>query len=266
MAIASDHVDHEIAWREAGNGDPIVFLHGLGGTRMAWEAQLTDLGDHYRCLAWDMPGYGGSRPVVPLTFEAIADAVARLLDLVEIDKAHLCGLSFGGQHAQHVALRHPDRVNGLILVDTSPAFGLDGTDPDEWRASRLDAIDAGLTPAQIAADVISSIAAPGFSGPEYDRAVAAFASIDPAGFRAACDCLVTHDVRDRLGHIDVPALVVFGELDFETPAAYSRLIADLIGESELFEIAGAGHLVPSEAPEILNALIRRFMATTTVLG
>lgn len=264
MVEPADKLAGPLAWREAGDGVPIVFLHGLGGTRNSWEAQLTDLGDSFRCLAWDMPGYGASDPIEPLTFESIADAVARLLDLAGVDRAHLCGLSFGGQHAQHVALRHPERVSGLILVDTSPAFGLDGTDPDVWRASRLDAIDAGMTPAEIAFDVISSIAAPGFDGPEFERAVAAFASIDPAGFRAACNCLVTHDVRDRLGEIDVPTLVVFGQLDTETPAEYSRLIAELITDSELFEVAGAGHLVPSEAPEILNALIRRFVHTATV--
>ena len=92
--VAAD-VDEAISWREQGHGDVVLFLHGLGGSRTAWEPQLEDLSDGWRCVAWDMPGYGASAPVDPLTFPAIADAVAGLLDRLGVTSAHLCGLSFG---------------------------------------------------------------------------------------------------------------------------------------------------------------------------
>lgn len=126
-----------LAWRERGQGETIVFLHGLGGSRTAWDPQLIGLGGNYRCVAWDMPGYGESDPVRPLTYAAIAAAVVRLLDELGTDRAHLVGESFGGMHALHTAIGYPDRVTSLILTNTSPAFGMDGTTAEGWRAARL---------------------------------------------------------------------------------------------------------------------------------
>ncbi len=248
-----------LAWRELGRGDAIVFLHGLGGSRLAWEPQLRSLADTWRCVAWDMPGYGDATPLGSLTFPAIADAVARLLDAIEVDQAHLCGLSFGGQHALHTALAHPDRVASLVLADTSPAFGLDGTDPDEWKRERLGQLDAGVTPAEMAETVIRSIAGPDLSEDPLAEAVAAFGRISSDGLRAACECLPTHDVRDRLGDISAPTLVIAGELDRETPLEYSELLVEGIAGAQLAVIDGVGHLTPTEAPKRFNTLVRDFL-------
>lgn len=254
-------VDDTIAWREAGDGDVLLFLHGLGGSRTAWEPQLGSLSDQWRCVAWDMPGYGASSKVNSLTFEAIADAIAGLLDRLDADAAHLCGLSFGGHHALHTTLRHPTRVRSLVLADTSAAFGGDGTDADQWRRDRTEMIDAGLKLADIAAPVIDSITAPGFDGMERDRTIAAFTRVPEAGFRAACQLLTTHDVRHRLGEVTVPTLVIVGELDEETPPAYSEELHTAIRDSRLEIIAGAGHISPAEAPRHFNALVREFLGS-----
>ena len=254
-------VDETIAWREAGDGDVVVFLHGLGGSRTAWEPQLESLSDQWRCVAWDMPGYGASSPVSPLTFEAIADAVARLLDRLSVKRAHLCGLSFGGHHAMHTALRHPTRVRSLVLADTSASFGGDGTDPDEWLRVRTAPLDAGLDLADIANEVIASIAAPGFHGTERDRTAAAMARIPAEGFRAACRLLTSHDVGHRLPEITAPTLVVVGELDEETPPAYAEVIAETIPNSHLEVIPGAGHLSPAEAPDVFNQIVGQFLGS-----
>ena len=252
-------VDGIISRREAGAGDVVLFLHGLGGSRGSWDAQIEALSHRWRCVAWDMPGYGASAPRRPLTFEVIADAVAELLDHLECESAHLCGLSFGGHHGLHTALRHPDRVRSLVLADTSAAFGGDGTDPDQWRQSRLAPLDAGLTPADLAADVIDGVTAGGFTGIERDRALAAFSRISADALRAACELLPTHDVRHRLADIAAPTLVVVGELDEETPPAYAAELAQGIDNSRLETIAGAGHLTPAEAPGAFNRLVHDFL-------
>ncbi len=253
-------VDGPLAWREQGTGQAVLFLHGLGGSRTSWEPQLEGLGDAFRGIAWDMPGYGASAPATPLTFTAIADAAARLLDAAAVERAHLVGESFGGMHALHTALRHPDRVGRLLLANTSPAFGLDGTDPDAWRAARLAPLDAGLTPADIAEDVLTSIAGPGLSAGMLAMRAAGFARIPPAGLRAAIECLPSHNVLDRLAEIEAPALVIAGELDAETPVAYSRILADGLRNAELIVLDGIGHLAVSESPETVNQLARDFLA------
>ena len=259
-------VDGPLAWREQGRGAPVVFLHGLGGSRTSWEPQLAGLSDAFRCIAWDMPGYGASAPVEPLTFATIADSVARLLDAALVERAHLVGESFGGMHALHVAAHHPDRVARLVLANTSPAFGLDGTDPDAWRAARLASLDAGRTPADIAEDVLTSIAGPALSGDALTMRAAAFARIPAAGLRAAIECLPAHDVRERLGAIAAPALVVAGGLDTETPVAYSRILADGLQNAELIVLDGVGHLAASEVPLAFNRLVRDFLDRGQGLG
>ena len=265
-AAGAVDVDGPLAWREQGRGEPVVFLHGLGGSRTSWEPQLAGLSNEFRCIAWDMPGYGASAPVEPLTFAAIADAVARLLDAADVERAHLVGESFGGMHALHTALHHPERVARLVLANTSPAFGLDGTDPDAWRASRLAPLDAGLAPADIAEQVLTSIAGPALRDDALAMRVAGFARIPAAGLRAAVECLPRHDVRDRLGEIASPALVVAGGLDTETPVAYSRILADGLQNAELTVLDGVGHLAVSEVPRIFNRLVRDVLGRGHGLG
>ena len=259
-------VDGPLAWRERGAGDPVLFLHGLGGSRTSWEPQLAGLSDAFRCIAWDMPGYGASAPLAPLTFATIADSVARLLDAAGVERAHLVGESFGGMHALHMALRHPDRVGRLVLANTSPAFGLDGTDPDAWRAARLALLDAGLTPADIAEQVLTSVAGPSLDADILAMRVAGFARIPSAGLRVAVECLPSHNLLDRLAEIKAPALVVAGELDAETPPSYARALAEGLPDAELVVLEGVGHLAISEAPDAFNHLARAFLSADSQQG
>ena len=255
----NDHDRHPIAWREAGKGPPVVFLHGLGGTRTAWDPQLRGLADRFRCIAWDMPGYGASAPLGELTFPAIADSLAGLLDTLDVETADLVGLSFGGMHALHTAIRHPGRVRRLVLADTSPAFGLDGTAQQEWRAARLDPIERGLSPGDMADGVIAAICAEVLEPLMHTQLIASFGRISAAGFRAAVDCLIGHDVRGELAGIGHPALVIVGEADTETPVAYAEALAAGLPRSTLEILEGVGHLSPSEAPERFNELLSGFL-------
>lgn len=265
MAANLRDVDGPIAWREAGAGPRVVLLlHGLGGSRTAWDPQLAALGERYRAVAWDLPGYGASPPLPePLTFGALADAVAHLLDTLGVERAHLVGWSLGGMVALHTALHHPDRVDRLALVATSPAFGLDGTDADDWRRLRLDRLDAGETPADMARAVLTSVAGPALSDTALDAQVAAMARIPPDGLRALVHLLPHHDVRHRLGEIAAPTLVVVGALDHETPPAYAEALATAIPHARLAVLPGLGHLAPAEDPTAVNAALADFLTDPT---
>lgn len=253
---------HPVAWRECGTGPVVLFLHGLGGSRTSWDPQLTGLADRWRCVAWDMPGYGASATHGPLGFDSLGDAVIGLADTLGAETVALVGESFGGMHALHAALRHPDRVTALALANTSARFGADGTDPDVWRRARLAPIDAGATPADIARDVLVGIGGPSLRGQALEQRVAAFARIGVDGFRAAVDVLPTHDVVDRLGSIEAPTLVIAGALDDETPVAYAEVLAGGIPRARLEVLDGVGHLAMTEAPQRCNELLRDLLTTT----
>lgn len=260
-ATATDIDDGAIAWREAGEGETVLLLHGLGGSRTAWRPQLEGLGANHRVVAWDLPGYGASAPLDgPLTFPALADAVARLLDALGSDQAHVVGLSMGGMIAQHAAVHHPDRVRSLALISTSPAFGLDGTRPEAWRAARLAPLDAGREPGDDAVGVITGIAGPDIPAAALAEQAAAMARITGPALRRAIDCLVTHDLRGRLGQVTAPALVMTGALDRETPPAYGQALAEALAAATFQVVPGVGHLLPAEAPEVVNlALVDHFV-------
>jgi 3-oxoadipate enol-lactonase len=214
-----------------------------------------------------MPGYGASAPPPAWTFDALAGAAATWITGFGVGPAHVVGLSLGGMIALHLALAHPGLIRSLVLCDTSPAFGFDGTtDAGAWVATRLAPIRAGATPASIAAGVIGSIMAPGATA--VDEACAAMARIDPEAFEGAVRCVPSHDVRQRLSEIAAPTLVVVGDLDRETPPSYARHLADRIADSRYVEIAGAGHISNLERPTQFDAAVLDFLAdvATTPAG
>jgi pimeloyl-ACP methyl ester carboxylesterase len=210
-----------------------------------------------------MPGYGLSDGRPDLTFASIAERLVELLDHLNLEAVDLVGLSFGGMHALHTAINHGERVRSVTLAGTSPAFGLDGTDPTAWKAGRLHALDLGRTPAEMAPQVLDRLVAEPLSPDIRTDLIEAFARIPADGLRAAIECLPTHDVRDQLASLTMPALVVVGELDAETPPGYSKALAELLVDAELATLAGVGHLSPSEAPDAFNRLLDRFLTSLT---
>jgi pimeloyl-ACP methyl ester carboxylesterase len=250
------------AWRESGAGELVVLLHGLGGSRLSWEPQLTALGRSRRVVAWDLPGYGAAAPLPddPLTFRALADAAAEFITALGAARAHVVGISMGGMIGQYLSAWHPRRVRSLTLLSSSPAFGLDGTRPDEWRAARLAPLDQGLEPADFADRVLSAIGGPHLTGEAKAGQRAAMARISGQALRRSIDCLVTHDARHLLADIPTPTLVMVGDLDSETPVQYSRYLADHLAHGELVVIPGAGHLLNVEAPDTVNEHIERHLA------
>ncbi|MEN9505703.1 MAG: hypothetical protein RI958_1629 [Actinomycetota bacterium] len=255
-----DHDAEPVAWREAGAGPLIVLLHGLGGSRISWEPQLAELSDAFRVAAWDMPGYGCSAPLpVPsVRFSDLADAAADWIRTLigPAGRAHVVGISMGGMIAQYLAASHPDVVATLTLLSSSPAFGLDGTRPDDWRAARLAPLDAGQQPADFSERVLSAIAGPSITPEALAGQRAAMGRISADALRRSIDCLVTHDSRSVLGSIRTPTLCLVGACDDETPVAYSEALAQHIPGARVEVIAGAGHLLNVEAAAAVDQAIR----------
>jgi pimeloyl-ACP methyl ester carboxylesterase len=173
----------------------------------------------------------------------------------------LVGTSFGGMIAQYTTHAYPELVRSLTLICTSPAFGLDGTDPDEWRNNRLKGLETFGTVGAAAPVILSSLAGANAQH-VVPEACEAMARIPMAGMLTSLSILPSHDSRAILPEIAVPTLVLIGEDDDETPPSYSKAIVDLMPNATLVTIPGAGHLLNLEAPDAVNRAILQHWETT----
>jgi len=233
-----------------GDGPELVLVHGAGGSRLHWPAEL-------RCMSeatvrtLDLPGHGRSRGEGCKTVGGYAEAVIAFLDGTQVDQAVIAGHSMGGAIAQTLALQHPDRVAALVLIATgarlrvAPAI-LDGIQGDFEGTVNL-----------ITQHAWSSNADPSMK--ELGRAALRNAGPDVLlGDFLACD---QFDVMDRLAEISVPTLVISGTADVLTPLKYGRFLADQLPRAQLVTVEGAGHMVmPEQAEEVADA-IREFLSS-----
>lgn len=242
---------------DVGGGDriPILFLHGVGSDRTVWAPQLDHFGRTRRAVAMSYPGYGASDFAPDATRDDYAAAVVAVMDALDIERAHICGLSLGGvvAIAVHAAARH--HCASLILADTF-AVHPDGQaifDRSE-AASRTIGMRA-LAEARAGALLGKA------TGSEIHRdVIATMSAIDPAAYVIGARAVWLADQRDRAAAIDVPTLVVVGDEDTITPPALSEELAALIPGAEMHIIPAAGHLANIEQPAAFNAAIDAFLA------
>ena len=253
------------AYDTNGTGSPpLVFLHGIGGHRNNFADQLERFGPRHRCVAWSMPGYDDSPALPQMTFAALAGAVVDLFEHLDIDRAVLIGHSMGGMVAQEVAARYPDRLCGLVLVATTPGFG-DGS-PEaarRFRDERLGPLDAGETPADMAAGIVARLTAKPLPEPSRSAAVSGMSAISAAIYRAAVECIVTFDRRQSQRDISAPTLLVAGSADPLIPLAAMERMATEIPGARLEVIDGAGHLVNLEEPAAFDRVLGDWLAELT---
>ncbi|HEY7608114.1 MAG TPA: alpha/beta fold hydrolase [Alphaproteobacteria bacterium] len=251
------------AYAAAGVGlGTVLFLHGIGGNRDSFADELRRLAKSWRALAWDMPGYGASPAIAPLTFEALAQAVIAVLDAERAEKAVLVGHSLGGMIAQETAARFPQRVSGLVLFATSAVFGgRDDTFKNEFLAQRLAPLDAGKTMPEIAEELTKGLFGPHPPEAARRRAIASMAAIPAAAYRAALECIVTFNRLDDLARIACPTLVLAAEHDTLAPPKTMERMAARIPGATYRCIAGAGHLANFEQAAAFAAALDEFLAT-----
>jgi len=254
-----------VAYRRAGRGPALVLLHGFTHDSRVWRPQLEELSDQFTIIAWDAPGAGQS-PDPPETFGISnwAHCLAGLLDAIEIKRAHIIGLSWGGLLAQELYRHHAERILSLVLADTYA--GWKGSLPDPIPKERLEAClrDASLPPRDFVARYL-----PGMFGdtpPEQAQVELAriMSDFHPFGFRLMATALALADTRDLLPNIRVPTLLVWGDADKRSPLNVADQIHNAIPGARLAVIPGAGHVSNLEAPAHFNALVRDFCTSAAV--
>jgi 3-oxoadipate enol-lactonase len=247
-------------FKEAGAGEPVVFLHGIGGNRHAFDAQLAELSRRYRCISWDMPGYGGSPSMPEMTFAGLSNALAGLLDHLNLSSAHLVGHSMGGMVAQTFALAAPLRVRSLVLAQTTARFGKPGSD---WQQRFLDArlkpLEEGLTPADFARDLITGMFGDPSRAEAIDRAVATMSPLPADVYRQVLTCLVGFDLHGNLSEIGAPTLCLAAELDQTAPPRTMEKMSTEIPAGRYDCLQGAGHLAYVERPAAFTRAVDEFL-------
>ena len=241
----------------------LVFLHGIGGNKEGWRAQLGHFAAKgYRAVAWDAPGYGDSAPLAELTWAAVSDSLATLLDALGVARAVVVGHSMGGMMAQDFAARHPDRLEALVLSGTSPAFGKpDGDWQKQFVAQRIAPLDAGKSMADLAPTLVAAMVGDAPDPDGVKAAVACMGRVPAETYRAYLKLLVTFDRRDALASIAVPTLVLAGEKDGNAPPKVMERMAEKIPGAVYHCLARSGHLANFEQPAAFDAAIDAFLSS-----
>jgi len=245
------------ASRGPADSPSLVLVHGAGGTRLNWPAELRRLSQARlpgaTVYTLDLPGHGRSEGSGRNTVEGYSEIIAAFLDAVGVERAVVVGHSMGGAIAQTLALGSPDRVAGLVLVATGARLRV--------APAILDGIHADF---ERVADLITRFA----WSPEADPAMvelgrqALLSETSPDvlfGDFVACD---RFDVMERLHEIETPTLVVAGTADQLTPLKYERFLAKHITSARLTVIEGAGHMVMLERPAEVAKTVGEFLETS----
>jgi 3-oxoadipate enol-lactonase len=251
-----------IGYDIAGNGPLIVFLHGIGGNRKNWQGQVAYFGSRSWCaVAWDARGYGVSDdPPHTLQFREYADDLVRLLDHLQAERAHIVGLSMGGMIAQDFYGRYAQRVATLSLIDTSAGFGNTSEEVRrDFLARRLNPLERGLTPVDIAPSVADVLVAKSATAAAREQILSSIGNLRPEPYKQALHAIITTDFRAVLRRIQVPTFVLVGDEDIVTPPEASVFLANNISGATLVTIPGAGHLTNIEKPEAFNTALENFL-------
>lgn len=238
-------------------GAPVIlFANALGTDLRMWDAASELLRDRYRILRYDMPGHGlSSAPPGPYTMAGLATDCVALLDALELDQVHFCGLSIGGMVGQQFAGSHGDRLHSVTLVDTTMRM----PEPAQWteRAAqvRKDGL-GGLVDGAMErwfTDAFRETATVGGIRNMFQRCA-------PQGYAGCCEAIAGMDLEPQVDAIECPALVMVGEDDPGTPVSAAESLARRLGDARIRIIPEARHLSPVEKPRETVDMLTAFLA------
>lgn len=251
----------EVAYERVGTGPPLVFVHGAAADSRIWQPQLSGLADEFTVVAWDEPGAGQSSDL-PTKFGLadFADALAAVIEHVDLGPAHVAGLSWGGTVVLELYRRRPGLVATLIMLDTYA--GWKGSLPAGEVAARA----AGARQMLAASPEEFDPTLPGlFAGDppaEFAAMIAAIANdVRPATLGRQLAIMVETDLSELLSSITVPTLLIWGQLDVRSPLTVARQFEEAIPDTTLVVIGGSGHVSNLERPREVNDAVREFCRT-----
>lgn len=235
-------------------GRPVLLLsNSLGTTLEMWDPQIPVLAGRFRVLRYDSRGHGRSdAPAGPYTIERLGRDVLALLDGLGVARASFCGLSMGGMVGMWLGVNAPERLERLVLANTSASIGA----PEVWEQRIATVNTQGM--AAIVPGVIDRWFTKRFQEQDpaaVERIAAMLRATDARGYAACCAAVRDMDQAQAIGAIRVPTLVIGGTHDLATPMDHSHAIVQRIAGAKLVEL-DAAHLANIEqAPAFTQALL-----------
>ncbi|WP_165065407.1 alpha/beta fold hydrolase [Paludisphaera rhizosphaerae] len=258
----------EFYYEEVGEGgEPLVFLSGLGGDHRAFSLVQRHFARSRRTLALDSRDAGRSwRADAPYTTADMADDVAAWLRALGTGPVHVVGQSLGGLVAQETAIRHPELLKSMVLVSTHAGASL-------WRKGVVESWIqlrqlAGDDPARFSIGTLPWLVAPPFyEHMEQIQGLIRFAERNPwpqdaAAFTRQARAATTHEARGRLEKLNIPCLVLTGELDLINPPTIARELAECIPGARMEVLPGVGHMPHIENKGDFRDALERFLQST----
>ncbi len=242
---------------EGADGAPLLVLsNSLGTTLDMWLPQMPALLEHFRVLRYDTRGHGQSEITPgPYTIAQLGNDVLALMDHLKAPSAHFCGLSMGGMTGIWLGIHAPDRIERLVLCNTSAAIGV----PEMWNARIAQVRQGGM------AAVIDAVLERWFTNDflahapaQVERVRAMLAHTQVEGYVANCAAVRDMDQRADLGRIATPTMVIGGKYDKSTPPEHGELIAKAVPGASYVEL-NAAHLSNWEAAQAFTKHVVNFL-------
>ncbi|MGE8499887.1 MAG: 3-oxoadipate enol-lactonase [Pseudomonas sp.] len=238
----------------------LVLSNSLGTDLHMWDVQMPAFLEHFRVLRFDTRGHGQSLVIPgPYRIKQLGQDVLALLDHLDIDQAHFCGLSMGGLIGQWLAINAPERIQRLVLCNTAAKIG----SPEVWNP-RIDTVLSGGTQAMrdLRDASISRWFTADFAAANPERVepiVGMLAQTSPEGYAANCAAVRDADFREQIAGITAPVLVVCGTQDAVTTVEHGQFMQVRIAGAELVELHAA-HLSNVEAEAAFTHHVVNFLS------
>lgn len=260
------HIGSErICYYERGVGVSLVLIHGMFGDYLDWEPVLEPLSRSHRVIAVDLPGFGeSSKPRSEYSEGFFSEALAQLLTQIGIKDAIFVGNSFGAEVCIFYALRHPETVSKLVLVDSGGFRQVSENEKQLVEARFSESVIASLTP-----EINALLFAPVFvsasktSARYLERQNARLQSPDYPAYAYALSSsirlVMNTYLLDRLQDISCPTLLIWGEQDRVLPVQQAHKALNMLPNGQLKVLPGCGHAPQLECPEVFLAALQAFL-------
>ena len=234
----------------------LMFANSLGTTLDMWAGQMQVLGEHFAILRYDTRGHGGSVATPgPYRIADLADDAIAIMDVLGLPQINFCGLSMGGMTGLWLGMNSPSRIRRLIVANSAaqiPPAQLWNDRIAMVRDNGMAAIADAVSQRWFTADFI-------YRQPDTVNVIKRMIVDTPVeGYAACCAAVRDFDVREGMGKIAVPVLVIAGDADPATPPQMTQEIANAIAGSR-FESLPAAHLSNIECPVAFNRLLTDFL-------